>query len=129
MTTFIFQHQADTEKGFQVREQVCETPKEGETFSTKKPSSSIVSQAAEFNFRNQLKTVKKKEFSMDEEEGAGVSLCYCYDEDGDALSRWWNFNLDVCQFLARSESIKWQKTSKFRDPEHLLSPGSKGVGY
>ena len=66
---------------------------------------------------------------MDEEEGAGVSLCYCYDEDGDALSRWWNFNLDVCQFLARSESIKWQKTSKFRDPEHLLSPGSKGVGY
>merc|ERR1711863_244108 len=27
--------------------------------------------AAEFNFRNQLKTVKKKEFSMDEEEGAG----------------------------------------------------------
>merc|ERR1712080_425562 len=25
--------------------------------------------AAEFNFRNQLKTVKKKEFSMDEEEG------------------------------------------------------------
>ena len=43
MTTFIFQHQADTEKGFQVREQVCETPKEGETFSTKKTSSSIVS--------------------------------------------------------------------------------------
>jgi hypothetical protein len=29
-------------------------------------------QAAEFNFRNQLKTVKKKEFSMDEEEGAAV---------------------------------------------------------
>merc|ERR1712180_210057 len=27
--------------------------------------------AAEFNFRNQLKTVKKKEFTMDEEEGAG----------------------------------------------------------
>merc|ERR1711936_599703 len=27
--------------------------------------------AAEFNFRNQLKTVKKKEFAMDEEEGAG----------------------------------------------------------
>merc|ERR1712020_209557 len=27
--------------------------------------------AAEFNFRNQLKTVKKKELSMDEEEGAG----------------------------------------------------------
>merc|ERR1719493_470184 len=27
--------------------------------------------AAEFNFRNQLKTVKKKEFSMDEEEAAG----------------------------------------------------------
>merc|ERR1712029_1099087 len=26
--------------------------------------------AAEFNFRNQLKTVKKKEFTMDEEEGA-----------------------------------------------------------
>merc|ERR1712127_788166 len=26
--------------------------------------------AAEFNFRNQLKTVKKKEFAMDEEEGA-----------------------------------------------------------
>merc|ERR1712059_242333 len=26
--------------------------------------------AAEFNFRNQLKTVKKKEFSMDEEKGA-----------------------------------------------------------
>ena len=29
--------------------------------------------AAEFNFRNQLKTVKKKEFTMDEEEGAAVS--------------------------------------------------------
>lgn len=29
--------------------------------------------AAEFNFRNQLKTVKKKEFTMDEDE-AGVSL-------------------------------------------------------
>jgi len=29
--------------------------------------------AAEFNFRNQLKTVKKKEFTMDEEE-AGVTL-------------------------------------------------------
>jgi hypothetical protein len=28
--------------------------------------------AAEFNFRNQLKTVKKKEFTMDEDE-AGVS--------------------------------------------------------
>ena len=28
--------------------------------------------AAEFNFRNQLKTVKKKEFTMDEEEGAAV---------------------------------------------------------
>ena len=28
--------------------------------------------AAEFNFRNQLKTVKKKEFTMDDEE-AGVS--------------------------------------------------------
>ena len=28
--------------------------------------------AAEFNFRNQLKTVKKKEFTMDEEE-PGVS--------------------------------------------------------
>merc|ERR1712130_282464 len=27
--------------------------------------------AAEFNFRNQLKTVKKKEFAMDEGEGAG----------------------------------------------------------
>merc|ERR1712112_382671 len=27
--------------------------------------------AAEFNFRNQLKTVKKKEFAMDEEEAAG----------------------------------------------------------
>merc|ERR1712154_612631 len=27
--------------------------------------------AAEFNFRNQLKTVKKKEFTMDEEEAAG----------------------------------------------------------
>merc|ERR1719242_2478918 len=27
--------------------------------------------AAEFNFRNQLKTVKKKEFAMKEEEGAG----------------------------------------------------------
>ena len=26
--------------------------------------------AAEFNFRNQLKTVKKKEFTMDEEEHA-----------------------------------------------------------
>merc|ERR1711893_367433 len=26
--------------------------------------------AAEFNFRNQLKTVKKKEFTMDEEEAA-----------------------------------------------------------
>ena len=30
--------------------------------------------AAEFNFRNQLKTVKKKEFTMDEEEGAAVSI-------------------------------------------------------
>ena len=29
--------------------------------------------AAEFNFRNQLKTVKKKEFTMDEEEAAAVS--------------------------------------------------------
>ena len=29
--------------------------------------------AAEFNFRNQLKTVKKKEFTMDEEE-PGVRL-------------------------------------------------------
>ena len=29
--------------------------------------------AAEFNFRNQLKTVKKKEFRMDEEEAATVS--------------------------------------------------------
>jgi len=29
--------------------------------------------AAEFNFRNQLKTVKKKEFTMDEEE-AGVII-------------------------------------------------------
>merc|ERR1712080_584241 len=28
--------------------------------------------AAEFNFRNQLKTVKKKEFAMDEEEAAAV---------------------------------------------------------
>jgi len=28
--------------------------------------------AAEFNFRNQLKTVKKKEFTMDEEEGAAA---------------------------------------------------------
>ena len=28
--------------------------------------------AAEFNFRNQLKTVKKKEFTMDEEEAAAV---------------------------------------------------------
>merc|ERR1712032_742632 len=28
--------------------------------------------AAEFNFRNQLRTVKKKEFSMDEEEGAAA---------------------------------------------------------
>merc|ERR1712020_669189 len=27
--------------------------------------------AAEFNFRNQLKTVKKKEFTLEEEEGAG----------------------------------------------------------
>merc|ERR1712112_248797 len=27
--------------------------------------------AAEFNFRNQLKTIKKKEFAMDEEEAAG----------------------------------------------------------
>merc|ERR1711971_507443 len=33
--------------------------------------------AAEFNFRNQLKTVKKKEFTMDEEEGAAA-------EGGDA---------------------------------------------
>ena len=40
----------------------------------------IMNQAAEFNFRNQLKTVKKKEFSMDEEEGAGVSL---HDDDDD----------------------------------------------
>ena len=29
--------------------------------------------AAEFSFRNQLKTVKKKEFRMDEEEAATVS--------------------------------------------------------
>jgi len=28
--------------------------------------------AAEFNFRNQLKTVKKKEFTMDEEEAAAA---------------------------------------------------------
>lgn len=41
----------------------------------------FLNQAAEFNFRNQLKTVKKKEFSMDEEEGAGVSLHD--DDDGD----------------------------------------------
>ena len=40
----------------------------------------FLNQAAEFNFRNQLKTVKKKEFSMDEEEGAGVSL---HDDDDD----------------------------------------------
>ena len=32
--------------------------------------------AAEFNFRNQLKTVKKKEFTMDEEEAAGVSKTF-----------------------------------------------------
>jgi Troponin len=31
--------------------------------------------AAEFNFRNQLKTVKKKEFTMDEDE-AGVRYFY-----------------------------------------------------
>jgi len=30
--------------------------------------------AAEFNFRNQLKTVKKKEFTMDEEEHGVSSL-------------------------------------------------------
>jgi len=30
--------------------------------------------AAEFNFRNQLKTVKKKEFTMDEEEGAAAEV-------------------------------------------------------
>merc|ERR1711988_1750237 len=30
--------------------------------------------AAEFNFRNQLKTVKKKEFSMDEEEALGARV-------------------------------------------------------
>ena len=29
MTTFIFQHQADTEKGFQVREQVRQAAEEG----------------------------------------------------------------------------------------------------
>merc|ERR1712098_448840 len=34
--------------------------------------------AAEFNFRNQLKTVKKKEFTMDDEEGANAG------EGGDA---------------------------------------------
>ncbi len=28
--------------------------------------------AAEFNFRNQLKTVKKKEFTMEDEEGAAA---------------------------------------------------------
>ena len=32
--------------------------------------------AAEFNFRNQLKTVKKKEFTMDEEEAAAVRLLH-----------------------------------------------------
>ena len=31
MTNVPLQHQADTEKGFQVREQVCKAPKEGET--------------------------------------------------------------------------------------------------
>merc|ERR1711954_108318 len=34
--------------------------------------------AAEFNFRNQLKTVKKKEFTMEDEEGANAG------EGGDA---------------------------------------------
>ena len=43
-------------------------------------------QAAEFNFRNQLKTVKKKEFSMDEEEGAGVSHHQDEDEDHDDVA-------------------------------------------
>ena len=31
--------------------------------------------AAEFNFRNQLKTVKKKEFTMDEEEHGVIENC------------------------------------------------------
>merc|ERR1711862_483672 len=33
--------------------------------------------AAEFNFRNQLKTVKKKEFTMDEEEAAAKKKPDC----------------------------------------------------
>ena len=71
LNSLCLQHQANTEKGFKVREQVCKASKEG------KAAFSGINfdrfhcnhfQASEFSIRTQLKTVKKKEFAMDEGE-------------------------------------------------------------
>lgn len=72
--------------------------------------------AAEFNFRNQLKTVKKKEFTMDEEEAAAVSHKFNILKYGQKL--FYFILLDTLEFyihkLVELDDINVKEMSFFR---------------
>lgn len=62
--------------------------------------------AAEFNFRNQLKTVKKKEFELEDDKGNVVGVlhgfCYAFSHITMVVSSFSSFN-----HMTDSSNIQW----------------------
>ena len=143
-----FQHQADTEKGFQVREQVCQAPKEGVRSFFTSPQHFFVSHVYMVMFIVQCTSLcspldLRFSISLNSHTNWSLTISGCRvqlpkpAEDGQeegvldgrrrgrwgqsstrwgwgpwwccSFWRWWNFNLDVCHFPAKTESILSEK--------------------